>query len=75
MSRSYKKHGIKKLGDPSFKKIFNRIIRHRKELDYPSGGRYKRERGCCSWEICDVMAGYFNNQHCNEDRAYWYYMK
>lgn len=75
MSRSYKKHGFRKIGDPGFKKIFNRKIRHRKELDYPAGCRYKREPGCCSWEICDLVCGYFKDERCDEERRYWYFIK
>lgn len=75
MSRSYKKHGLHKIGDSTYKKIFNRKLRHRKELDYPSGSRYKHEPGCCSWEICDIVMGYFANENCDENRAYRYFMK
>ena len=55
MSRSYKKHPIiQGCGDKSLKKIFNRRLRRRKQLDYPSGNAYKREPSNNSWEICDV---------------------
>ena len=75
MSRSYKKHGLLKLGDSSMKKIFNRRLRHRKQLDYPSGCRYKREPGNCSWEISDIIFGYFAGQKCDEKFGYRYFIK
>lgn len=78
MSRSYKKHPIiQGCGDKSLKKLFNRRLRRRKQLDYPSGNAYKREPSNNSWEICDVLFGYFNKSSIPKDEArpYWYYMK
>lgn len=77
MSRSYKKHGLVKIGDPDYKKIYNRKIR-RKPLDYPSGKTYRRDPDCCSWEICDLVCGYFADEIIPEDEkkdAYRYFIK
>ena len=78
MSRSYKKHPlIQACGDKSLKKLYNRRLRRRKQLDYPSGNRYRRERNNNSWDICDIVCGYFTYDEIPEDekRPYWYYMK
>lgn len=78
MSRSYKKHPIiQGGGDKSLKKLFNRRLRRRKQLDYPSGNAYRREKNNDSWDICDVLFGYFTNSDIPEDdkRPYWYYIK
>lgn len=78
MSRSYKKHPlIKTCGDKSLKKLYNRRLRRRKQLDYPSGNKYCRERNNNSWDICDIVCGYFTYDEISEDekRPYWYYMK
>lgn len=75
MSRSRKKHPlIKCAGDKSLKKIFNRRFRHKKDLDFPSGNAYRKTNE--SWEICDILMGYFKDEDIpNEDRRYWYAMK
>ena len=78
MSRSYKKHPlIQGCGDKSLKKLYNRRLRRRKQLDYPSGGYYRKEPGHSSWEICDVLFGYFTYAEIpkDEERPYWWYMK
>ncbi len=78
MSRSYKKHPlIQGCGDKSLKKLYNRRLRRRKQLDYPSGGYYRKEPGNSSWEICDVLFGYFTYAEIPKDekRPYWWYMK
>ena len=78
MSRSYKKHPIiQGCGDKSLKKLFNRRLRRRKQLDYPSGNAYRREKNNNSWDICDVLFGYFTYDEIPEDdkRPYWYYIK
>lgn len=75
MSRSYKKHPLfQGCGDKSLKKVYNRRLRRRKQLDYPSGGYYRKEPGNSSWEICDVLFGYFRYSEIPEDdkRPYWY---
>ena len=75
MSRSRKKHPlIQCCGDKSFKKIFNRRFRHKKDLDFPSGNAYRKTNE--SWDICDIVMGYFKGEHMPKDeRKYWYYMK
>lgn len=75
MSRSYKKYPLCKIGDKKLKKLYNRKLRRRKQLDYPSGNKYRREPGNNSWEICDYRGGYFPGQQINDPRLYWYYMK
>ena len=74
MSRSYKKHPlIQGCGDKGLKKIFNRRLRRRKQLDYPSGNAYKKEPGNSSWDICDVLFGYFRYDDIPEDDERSYY--
>lgn len=75
MSRSRKKHPlIQCAGYKGFKKIFNRRFRHKNDLDFPSGSAYKKTNE--SWEICDILMGYFSkNDIPNESRKYWYAMK
>lgn len=75
MSRSRKKHPlIKCAGDKSLKKIFNRRFRRNKDLDFPSGNAYRKTNE--SWEICDIVMGYFKSDAIPyEDRRYWYAMK
>jgi hypothetical protein len=76
MSHSRKKHPlIKCCGDKSLKKLYNRRFRRKKELDFPSGGAYRKANN--SWEICDVLMGYFNAELIpfTEERKYWYSMK
>ena len=56
MSRSRKKHFCLKVGDPTFKVIFNRKLR--RKLKNPNfildnGSRYKKARHFESWLICD----------------------
>lgn len=75
MSRSRKKHPlIQGCGDKSLKKIYNRRFRHQNDLDFPSGNAYRKTND--SWEICDILFGYFRHEDVpNEDRKYWYAMK
>lgn len=75
MSRSRKKHPlIQCCGDKSFKKIFNRRFRRKKDLDFPSGNAYRKTNE--SWEICDIVMGYFKSEEIpDENRKYWYAMK
>jgi len=75
MSRSRKKHPlIQCCGDTSLKKIFNRRFRHKKDLDFPSGNAYRKTNE--SWEICDILMGYFNEEEIpDKDRKYRYAMK
>lgn len=75
MSRSRKKHPlIKCAGDKGFKKLFNRRFRRKKDLDFPSGNAYRKTNE--SWDICDIVMGYFNGEQMpKEERRYWYYMK
>lgn len=75
MSRSRKKHPlIQCAGDKGFKKIFNRRFRHKKDLDFPSGNAYRKTNN--SWEIADVLMGYFRYSDIpDQDRKYWYAMK
>lgn len=75
MSRSRKKHPlIQGCGDKSLKKIYNRRFRHQNDLDFPSGNAYRKTNN--SWEICDILFGYFRHDDIpNEDRKYWYAMK
>ena len=78
MSRSYKKHPlIKTCGDKSLKKLFNRRLRRRKQLDYPSGNAYRREPNNSSWDICDILFGYFDYASIPEDdeRPYYWWKK
>ena len=78
MSRSYKKHPlIQGCGDKGLKKIFNRRLRRRKQLDYPSGNAYKREPNNNSWAICDLLFGYFTRADIPKDdkRPYYWYKK
>ena len=78
MSRSYKKHPlIQGCGDKSLKKLFNRRLRRRKQLDYPSGKAYCRERNNNSWDICDALFGYYTRDAIPKDdqRSYFWYMK
>lgn len=52
MSRSRKKHPWAScIGDKSNKKLFNRKFRHTANLDFPSGGAYKKTND--SYEICE----------------------
>jgi len=53
MSRSYKRTPCcdRIMRHTKYKKIFNRRIRRKRDLDLPSGGRYRRM--CESWDICD----------------------
>ena len=77
MSRSYKKHGFVKIGDPDYKKIYNRKIR-RKPLDYPSGNKYRHDPDCSSWEICDLSMGFYADEPIPEEYekdAYRYFIK
>lgn len=75
MSRSRKKHPlIKCAGDKGFKKIFNRRFRHKNDFDFPSGNAYRKVNE--SWEICDILVGYFKHSDIpEENRKYWYSMK
>jgi hypothetical protein len=75
MSRSRKKHPlIQGCGDKSLKKIYNRRFRHKKDLDFPSGNAYRKTND--SWEICDILFGYFRHEDIpDEERKYWYAMK
>ena len=75
MSRSRKHQPlIKCAGDKSYKKIFNRRFRRKKDLDFPSGNAYRRANE--SWDICDIVMGYFKHERIpDEDRKYWYWMK
>jgi len=75
MSRSRKKHPlIQGCGDKSLKKIYNRRFRHKNDLDFPSGNAYRKTNN--SWEICDILFGYFRHEDIpNEERKYWYAMK
>ncbi len=74
MSRSRKKYPWVKIGDKSLKKLYNRRLRRRKQLDYPSGNKYRREPGNSSWDICDwKWWGYEALE--DEPRRYWYFMK
>lgn len=75
MSRSRKKHPlIKCCGDASLKKIYNRRFRRKKDLDFPSGNAYRKTNE--SWEICDIVMGYFKSEEIpDEGRKYWYAMK
>lgn len=75
MSRSRKKHPlIQCCGDKSLKKMFNRRFRRNKDLDFPSGSAYRKTNE--SWEICDILMGYFKHSDVpNEARRYWYGMK
>lgn len=59
------------------KKLFNRRLRRRKQLDYPSGNAYKKEPNNNSWDISDVLFGYFTKSSIPKDdkRPYWYWMK
>lgn len=78
MSRSYKKHPIiQGCGDKTYKKLFNRRLRRKKQLDYPSGNAYRKEHNNDSWYICDVLFGYFTYDSIPEDdeRPYYWYMK
>lgn len=78
MSRSYKKHPlIQGCGDKSLKKFFNRRLRRRKQLDYPSGNAYRREPNNNSWDICDALFGYFTYADIpeGEDREYYWWIK
>lgn len=74
MSRSRKKYPwIQGGGDKDYKKIFNKKIR-RAPLDYPSGMSYKKEHGCCSWEICDYRF-IPDSEDLSEPDAYRWFMK
>lgn len=75
MSRSRKKHPlIQCCGDKSLKKTFNRRFRRKKDLDFPSGNAYRKTNE--SWEICDILMGYFNKEEIpDKERKYWYSMK
>lgn len=75
MSHSRKKHPlIQGAGDKSLKKIFNRKIRRNKDLDFTSGNAYRKVNE--SWEISDVLFGYFTEAEVpDEERKYWYFMK
>ena len=78
MSRSYKKHPIiQGCGDKSLKKLFNRRLRRKKQLDYPSGNRYRREHNNNSWDICDVLFGYFRKSDIpyDDEHPYWWWIK
>ena len=77
MSRSRKKHPlIQGCGDKTLKKAYNRKFRrcYKYDLDFPSGNAYRKTNE--SWEICDVLFGYFRKEDVpNEDCKYWYGMK
>lgn len=75
MSRSRKKHPLVKCGgNKSYKKIFNRRFRHKRDLDFPSGNAYRKTNE--SWNICDILMGYFRNEEIsNQERAFWYFKK
>lgn len=75
MSRSRKKHPlIQGCGDKSLKKIYNRRFRHQNDLDFPSGNAYRKTNN--SWEICDILFGYFRHKDVpDEDRRYYWSMK
>lgn len=65
MSRSWKKNKWSKVGDPSFKKIFNRKIRRNsKYMDLPSGNAYRKVND--SWDICD-----YRFRHEKKDLENW----
>lgn len=85
MSRSYKKHPYYKIGDPSFKKIFNRRLRRSSKIqDIPSGKAYRKYNdiySLCDWKVdCSweefrewnwVRTKYFDS----EEKAYAYWKK
>jgi len=75
MSRSSKKHPlIQACGFKGFKKIFNRRFRHQNDLDFPSGNAYRKTNE--SWEICDVVFGYFRHEDVpDEERRRYCSMK
>lgn len=75
MSRSQKKHPlIQCCGDKGLKIFFNRNFRHQNNLDFPSGSAYRKVNK--SWEICDVLMGYFTVKEIpNKARQYRYSMK
>ena len=74
MSRSRKKHPlIQGCGDKKLKTLYNRRLRRRKQLDYPSGNAYRREPNNNSWEISDVLFGYFTHDEIPRDDARPYY--
>ncbi len=75
MSHSYKKNPIRKMaGSTSFKTIFNRRFRRKKDLDFPSGNAYRKTNE--TWAISDISYGYFAGEKLpDEPRKYWYAMK
>lgn len=78
MSRSRKKHLlIQGCGCKWFKKFYNRRLRRRNQLDYPSGNAYRKEPGNNSWEICDILFGYFTKSEIPKDdkRPYYWWKK
>ena len=75
MSRSRKKHPICQIcGDKSYKTIYNRRFRHKKDLDFPSGNAYRKTGE--SYDICDWKVGYFSQREIpKKPRQYWWAMK
>lgn len=73
MSRSRKKHPLYKIGDKSLKKLYNRRFRRRKELDYPSGNAYRKDKNNNSWEICDWLFGEFTRDDIYRDKEMYPY--
>lgn len=83
MGKTYRKAGFIKIGDPSFKKLFNRKLRRTTKEDVesvPSGGAYRKMND--SWDICDAKWGvsweefrddYLPSWYGTEDelRSYW----
>lgn len=81
MSRSFKKHPYEKIGDSSYKEIYNRKLRRSSRTqDIPSGKAYKkyndsyniRDYVCdCSWEEFKTWWGYSQFESEKEAYAYW----